>query len=143
VLGKRRTSLAFVSYTRQVGDLINVIRQLALMLPTPLRHALLLLPSSSPPPLTSATADGKAVTAGGSGGSAGSSTPPGPAAFPPTSPTTSLMVWGCGVLLASNVVCIAGRSLPFYMVGLTLLGLGWAWVYVSASSLVTGEWFRE
>jgi hypothetical protein len=50
----------------------------------------------------------------------------------------TMQIFGGAIMLASNIVCWSGRELVFYMAGLSLLGVGWAAVYVAASSLVTG-----
>jgi hypothetical protein len=121
----------------QVGELLRALQALATLLPVPLRHALLLLPTT-PPCAPAPSPDTDLDHEGASIACSDTPTHPSPPPFPPTAPTTVLMVWGSTVMVASNLVCITGHSVSYYMAGLVLLGLGWAWVYVSASSLVAG-----
>jgi MFS family permease len=49
----------------------------------------------------------------------------------------NVMFWGAGILLAGVVVALLGLSTWNFRIALTLNGLGWNFLFVGATSLVT------
>ncbi|KAJ3123794.1 hypothetical protein HK098_001634 [Nowakowskiella sp. JEL0407] len=44
---------------------------------------------------------------------------------------------GFGFLLSGAAVLISGKSLPFYFIGETLIGVGWNFAYITSSTMIT------
>jgi len=50
---------------------------------------------------------------------------------------TAMMLTGVALLFAEVMIVISGAAMPHYLAGLILLGLGWNFLYVGGSTLLT------